>query len=79
MNEQEKRFSQELRISALQMHDAEQHLVIETFQKIVFDQEVKLVNLQVEACLRANDYKELQNQVKDLKEIIEVLEDFLND
>ncbi len=40
--------------------------VIKTYQKIVCDQEIALVNLQVEACLRANEFKELQKENDDL-------------
>ncbi len=40
--------------------------VINTYQGIVTDQEIELVNLQVEACLRANEFKELQKENQDL-------------
>ncbi len=36
---------------------------IEAYQKIVADQEIQLVNLKVEACLRANEFKELQKSI----------------
>ncbi len=47
---------------------------ITAYQKIVTDQETQLVNLQVEACLRANDFREVQKEKGLLKERIETLE-----
>ena len=44
---------------------------IETYQKAVTDQEIQIVNLQVEACLRANDFKESQKRIEQLEEDLE--------
>ncbi len=41
-----------------------QDTVILTYQKTVQDQEIELVNLQVEACLRASEFRELAIQLE---------------
>ena len=38
--------------------------VIKSYGKIVMDQEIELVDLQVEACLRAGELKELVTELK---------------
>ena len=50
---------------------------IKNLQKIVTDQEKQLVDLQVEACLRAGDFREVQKEKGLLKERIETLEELL--
>ena len=40
--------------------------VIKSYQKIVMDQEIQLVTLRVEACLRAGEFKELRTENQDL-------------
>ncbi len=44
---------------------------IEAYEKIVSDQEKQLVDLQVEAYLRANDFKESQKRIEQLEEDLE--------
>ncbi len=50
---------------------------IKVHQKIITDQEKQLVDLQVEACLRAGDFREVQKEKGLLKERIETLEELL--
>ncbi len=39
---------------------------VAVYQSIVMDQETKLVDLQAEACLRANEFRTLQKENQDL-------------
>ena len=50
---------------------------IAMYQSIVMDQEIRLVDLQVEACLRANEFTERSRTAGECEERIEVLEDLL--
>ena len=56
-------------------NDAEKLLdcreVIAMYQSIVMDQEIQLVNLQVEASLRAGEFKELQTELEWYKSSME--------
>ena len=55
-------FPDELKSDAEKLLDCRE--AIRQYQAIVMEQEIKLVELQVEACLRANNFKELVIELK---------------